>query len=91
MKKMSFGEQKGVTMSKPASRADNRLKIVVTTIYENVDQDWFDTYIEYLRTGPEDVQAIVDHFIDTGRAAIRSPDPSHPTVIGTTTYEVING
>lgn len=76
---------------KPAETpADTRrMKIVVTTTYQHVDEEWFDSYMNHLRSGPPEVRGIVDHLIKTGRAAFRTPDPTSK-VIGTTTYEVID-
>jgi hypothetical protein len=66
------------------------MKFIITTTYEQCDQEFIDWYLERLKN--EEVMpgsmTIVDELKSANFASFTSKDPSGPT-IATTTYEIL--
>lgn len=62
------------------------VKIVLKTIYENVDGDFLAWYIKQLKS--EHVPIDFDDFENGEKVVLQSKDPTSE-VIGTTTYQVL--
>ena len=61
------------------------MKVVVTTVYNNVDEEWLTWYCEQLKATLHD--GLIKSLRDHGRATLESKDPTSK-VVGKTVYEV---
>lgn len=68
------------------------MKFVITTTYENVDDEWLDWYLKRLKAAEvtPGSTGCADTVREDGYAEFSSKDPTS-AVIATTSYEVING
>lgn len=65
------------------------MKLVLTTVYDNIDEKWLSWYINYLAYAPQpEVQEVAEKLKAFGFAKFSNADPTDPKVIGTTTYEL---
>lgn len=66
------------------------MKVVITSVYENVNQEWLDWYISLLKDTPRlpGCRSIAQELKESDKAMFKSKDPSSE-VEATTYYEVV--
>lgn len=64
------------------------MKLVITTTYNNIDEEWLVWYKARMMMGPKELRKVAEDFKKNNKATYESKDPSSD-VNGVTTYEVL--
>lgn len=66
------------------------MKLIITTVYDNIDDDWMSWYIGRMANDPDIVAAgVLRSLTERGQAQFVSSNPDNPDEVATTTYRVV--